>query len=191
MSGQQATLRQFFSYTEDKLSKTSLSSAESFNSMKTIKENILAEAKTALPISFSDITKKIGDLLDIPISDILATAWNKCGLLLKYTDKEKYPPDKIYFVHLAEHTIKSEHKPYMEITLDEKPVGKINFNVTLSLTLKGIILKIQDGRIKGINPGECKGKGAIQCEGAMLLEQETESFSLPGSVDFGEGIPIA
>jgi hypothetical protein len=49
----------------------------------------------------------------------------------------------------------------------------------------------QDGRIKGINPGECKGKGTIQCEGTMLIEEESEFFSLPGSVDFGEGIPIA
>jgi hypothetical protein len=121
----------------------------------------------------------------------MVKAWNKYRELLKYTDKEKYPPDVSVLVPLAEHTIKSEHKPYIEILINDKSVGKIDFNINISLTLKGIILKIRDGKIKEIQTGSCKGKGTIKCEDLVILEKETESFSLPGSINLGEGIPIA
>lgn len=91
---------------------------------------------------------------------------------------------------MAEHTIKSEHKPYIEILINDKSVGKIDFNINISLTLKGIILKIRDGKIQEIQTGSCKGKGTIKCENFVILEKETESISLPGSINLGEGIPI-
>jgi hypothetical protein len=143
------------------------------------------------PVTFNEIIKKVEDLLNISLSDIMVTAWNKYRMLLKYTDKKKYSSNETFLVPLAEHTIKSEHKPYIEILINDKSVGKIDFNINISFTLKGIILKIRDGKIKEIQTGSCKGKGTIKCEDLVILEKETESFSLQGSINLGEGIPIA
>jgi hypothetical protein len=74
---------------------------------------------------------------------------------------------------------------------NEKQVGKIEFNIDISLTLKGIILKIRDGRIKEILTGSCKGKGTVRYGNLVITEKETGSFTLPGSIDLGDGIPIA
>jgi hypothetical protein len=150
----------------------------------------LKEAKVKWPVAFDIIVKKITDILDIGILDIMVMAWNKYRMLLKYADREKYPPGETLLVPLVEHTIKSEHRPFIEILINDKPVGKVEFNITISLMLKGIILKIQDGKIKGVTTGTCKGKGTIKCENIVILEKETAPISLPGSIDLGEGIPI-
>ncbi len=100
------------------------------------------------------------------------------------------PPEATYLVHLAEHTVTSEHNPYIEIRVDDQPVGRVDFKIKISLTLDNFILKIQNGYIKAIQTGACKGKGTIYCWNLPILERETGPFPLPGNIDLGEGIPI-
>jgi len=192
MNNSENTLRQFFSYNENDLSQKRLSEIESDEKMSSLKEVVSKEAKEiSWPAAFNEIIKNIGDLLNIGIPNIMVMAWNKYRILLKYLDSEKYSPDETFLVPLAEHTIKSEHRPYIEILVNEKQVGKIEFNIDISLTLKGIILKIRDGRIKEILTGTCKGKGTIRYGNLVITEKETGSFTLPGSIELGNGIPIA
>ena len=75
----------------------------------------------------AQIFEKLKDLLAIGIPDILVAAWNKYRILLKYLDREKYPPNESFLVPLAEHSITSEHHPYVEILVNDQPVGKICF----------------------------------------------------------------
>ena len=189
MSDSQLTLNQFFS-PEKELSPGKLSSLESNKKIASLKKRILKEAKVKGPLILDSIIKNTIDMLDIKILDIMVKAWNKYKILLKYLDKEKYPPEETFLVPLAEHTIKSEHHPSIDILINDKPVGKIEFSITFSIMLEGIILKIQDGKIKGITTGTCKGKGTLACENVVILEKKTESIPLPGSIDLGEGIPI-
>jgi hypothetical protein len=155
-----------------------------------MKEKIIKEAKCKWPIAFQIIIEKIADILDIGILDIMVMTWKKYGILLKYADSEKCPPGETFLVPLVDHTIKSEHCPSIEILINGKPVGKINFHITISLIIEGIILKIQDGKIKEITTGACKGKGCVMCENIVILEKKTLPICLPGSISLGEGIPI-
>ncbi|HEY54975.1 MAG TPA: hypothetical protein G4N91_01660 [Dehalococcoidia bacterium] len=189
MSDSQITLNQFFS-PEKKLSPEQLSSLESNKKVSSLKEKIWKETKVKGPLVLDLIIKKTAEILDIGILDIMVKAWNKYKILLKYLDKEKYPPGETFLVPLAEHTIKSEHRPSIEILINDQPAGKIEFSISISIMLEGVILKIQDGKIKGITTGTCKGKGAFACENVVLLEKKTASIPLPGSIDLGEGIPI-
>jgi hypothetical protein len=187
MDSSEITLHQFFALKEDALSKI-----ESSKGVETLKEKFLKDiAGIKWPVAFSEIIKKVEDLLNISISDIMVAAWNKYRIFLKYTDREKYKPEETFFVPLAEHTIKSEHKPSIEILINDKLIGKINFDINIALTLKGFILKIQDGKIKEIKTGTCKGKGNVKLEDFVIMEKETESISLPGSINLGEGVTIA
>lgn len=186
MNSSEITLHQLFP-----LKEKILSLMESSKGVVALKEKIAKEVTSIKwPVTFDEIKNKIKDLLDISIPDIMVSAWNKYGILLNYTDKKKYSSNETFLVPLAEHTIKSEHKPYIEILINDKSVGKIDFNINISLTLKGIILKIRDGKIQEIQTGSCKGKGTIKCEDFVILEKETESFPLPGSINLGEGAVI-
>jgi hypothetical protein len=189
MSDSQLTLNQLFS-PEKKLSPEKLSSLESKKKIASLKKRILKEVKVKGPLILDSIIQKTIDMLDIKVLDIMIKAWNKYKILLKYRDRKKYPPNETFLVPLAEHTIQSEHRPSLDILVNDQPVGNIEFSITFSIMLEGIILKIQDGKIKGITTGTCKGKGTLACENVVILEKKTESIPLPGSIDLGEGIPI-
>ncbi|MFC2032405.1 hypothetical protein ACFLUS_03455 [Chloroflexota bacterium] len=189
MSSQQITLNQFFS-SQTQLSAKRLSSAESSEKMAAVKRKLLQEAKVMWPVMLDIFLEKIKDILNITIPDIMIAAWNKYKILLQYKDREKYPPCDTFLVHLAEHSFQSLHKPFIEIWINNQLVDTIDFDITVALTLKGISLKIQDGKIKEIIMGTCKGKGSIKCENKLILEKEMKSFTLPDSIKLGEGVPI-
>jgi len=188
MSSEQITLNHFFS-SQAQLSKERLSAVESSEKIAALKMKLVQEVKVKWPLALDVFSEKIGAILDITIPDIMIATWNKYKILLKYKDNEKYPPDDTFLVHLAEHTFQSEHQPFIEIWFNNQRVDTIDFDIMVSLTLKGTILKIQGGRIKEIITGTCNGKGSVKCEGRLILEQEMKSFHLPGSIKLGEGIP--
>ncbi len=185
------TLNHFFSFHGKELPQNSLSGIESNEKISSLKEAFSREAKgIKWSVAFREMIKKIEDLLNIGVPDIMVKAWNKYSLLLKYSDKKKYSPDETFLVPLAEHTIKSEHHPYLEILINNKPVGKMVFDINIALMLEGIILKIQDGKIKEILTGSCKGKGTIKHGDFVIFEKASGPISLPGTLDLGDGLPI-
>ena len=192
MNSSEITFNKIFSFNEKGLSQDRLSEIEATGKISSLKEGILKEVKeTTWPVAFNEIMKKVGDLLNISVPDVMVTAWNKHRILRKYLDREKYPPDETILAPLSEHTIESEHHPFIEVLLNNKPVGKVEFNINIALTLRGIILKIQNGKIKEILTGDCEGSGRLEYEGLVLFERVTGPIPLPGSIDLGEGVPIA
>jgi hypothetical protein len=185
------TLKEFFT-TRSKFGFSEIKSRiEKSDQVASLREQVSnAVGKSGWPVTLEEIHKKIADLLDISILDVLVGGWNTYRGLRKYLDKEKYPPTQSILVPLAEHTVKSEHHPYIEILINNEPAIKIAFEATLTFAARNVILLVQDGKIKGVRTGEIKGKGTIKCEGALLLEQDFRAIPLPGSVDLGDGIPI-
>ncbi len=91
---------------------------------------------------------------------------------------------------LAEHTVKSEHHPYVEILVNGQSTGRIVFDVSIVLILKGFVLKIQDARIKAVQTGSLQGKGKFSLGDAVLAEKVFDQNPLPGSIDLGEGVAL-
>lgn len=123
----------------------------------------------------------IGDLLDVNLKEVLIEAWNKSVILRKYKDAQRYPPDQTAIVHLSEHTIRSEHQPYLEISVNGL-TGRLPFCLKLELKAKGFKLKIRDGEIHEILSGELKVNADLSCGPALLWTFETETFTIPGSI---------
>ena len=133
---------------------------------------------------------RVEDLLDISLADVFRRAWNKSVELKRFRDQEKYPPNKTFIVPLVEHKIHSHHRPYLEISLNQQLIGRLDFDVQLEMALKGIRLHIKNGRIQKSDIGEIHGKGALYCEGFLLVQRETEKIEIPGKIDLGQGIEI-
>jgi hypothetical protein len=146
---------------------------------------------SAVPGALADISKGLWNLLDIRVSEVLVKVWNESGVLKKYLDPDEYKPEDTVLVELAEHEIQSEHHPSLEILINGQKELEIVIDVKLELSVSGMILKIQDAKIKELKTGWCKAKGAVSCKGLKLLERDTGEIELPGSIEFGEGIPIA
>lgn len=162
---------------------------EVFSSMR---QNYAKKSSSMSWTGFSEeITTKAGDLLSVSIPDILIRAWNKTGILNKYINREKYDPEEVFLIELKEHTVTSKHKPYLDVEVNNKSIGKINFEIDLDIAVQGVILKIQDAKIRQIRTGTLKVSGAINCEGLEIAKKKSKEINLPGKIDLGEGIPIA
>jgi hypothetical protein len=183
------TLNRFFS-SETELSVKKLMKADSRDNVADLKKKLTQEVKVVWPVACGFILKEFMEILNMKVSDVMIAAWNQYKALVQYTDEKKYPPGESYLVPLAKHTIESIHKPFLEILVNHHPVGKINFEIIISLAVEGIVLKIQDGKIMEVRTGSCKGGGSIKCEDKLILKKETGPFSLPGLISLGEGIPI-
>lgn len=142
------------------------------------------------PLVRDQVSEKLAAALDTNLADVFVATWNKHQALQRYRDREKFPPDKVYSVPLAKHTIKSKHRPYLEILVGEASVGEIVFDVALSLVIEGFRLEIQDARIRSIKTGTLDGKATLSLVGATLVERNLDRITLPGSLDLGEGVAI-
>jgi len=190
MSDTPVTLMNIF-FSEPESFQVKFPSLESVKTLSNLKDRLMKEgSRVTLPAAMDGVLKGAQALMNIKLEDILVPAWNKYLPLRKYRDKKKYPPDKTVLVPLVEHTVKSEHRPYIEVLINDKPVGRINFSIIIALVLKGLILVVRDGRIREIKTGECSAKGKVTCEEILIIEKTSETVPLPGTINLGEGIPI-
>ncbi len=67
---------------------------------------------------------------------------------------------------------------------------KFDFTIDLSIEVKGLSLKIQDGKIRQIHPGEMAGKVTITLKDDVIAEKEFDSVALPGTITFSDGAEI-
>lgn len=123
----------------------------------------------------------LGELLNVDMRDVLIGAWNESVVLRRYLDSQRYPPDQTVVAHLSEHSIRSEHRPYVEISVGSLS-ERLEFGLLLELKLKGFRLKIRGGQIHEILNGDCQGKAKLSCGPALLWETETGTLFLPGSI---------
>ncbi|MGE5145889.1 MAG: FHA domain-containing protein, partial [Candidatus Eiseniibacteriota bacterium] len=127
---------------------------------------------------------------DVSLVDIVLEGWGKYKELLQYRDRTRYPPDQTILLPLAHHEIRSVHKPYVDVLLDDKPIGRVTFTVDLRLTFDGVVLVIQDGSIREVKAGTCEGRGALSCGPIKLVDRRIVKFDLPGRVALPNGFPI-
>jgi hypothetical protein len=190
MSYNTVTLKDIF-FKESGDLKMKFQAAESVKSLSALEGRLKQEGnKITFKAAMEEVIKGVQSLMNIKIEDVLLPAWKKYLSLRKYLDKEKYPPEKTSMVPIAEHTVKSEHRPFIEFLINDKPAGRLDFTIAVSLVVKGMILVIRDGKIRSIKTGECSAKGTVSCENIIIAEKSSEIVPLPGTIDFDRGIPI-
>ncbi len=182
------TLKEFFLYRHKDLSAQALKQVEETSKYSDLREK-LGQATQNLPWpgAFDLTMKSLGKLLEKTcLYDIMADAWREDEEFGELSDPEQYPPDETILVPLADHTIRSEHHPYLEIMLDQKILGRIEVKIELTLNIKGFILEINQGELQSVQTGALNGDGRIFCEGIQLLRRDTGEVQLPGKIDCSE-----
>jgi hypothetical protein len=158
-----------------------------------LKEEVAEKSKLIRWSAVQDVLfEKTVEALDIPVLTFLLPAWKKYREIVEFADTEKHPANEVNLVSLAEHSVKVEHHPYLQVTYRgiEIPKAKLEFTLAGDLTLEGVILKIQNGKIKAIQGGAVKWRGELLLENRSLLKKESRSYDLTGSLELGEGIPL-
>ena len=169
--------------------KTVLHSGISDDEMKALQEQI----QGGLPgMSWASIEKtvwaKLSDTLDVDPINLIAGAWEKYKLLDDAAKRSK--SGETVLVPLAEHPITLGLHPYVEIVVGQAVVKKIPFDVTLSLKLKGVIVKVEAGEIRAFEAGTLEGTAELKAVHVSVCKRVIKPIPLPGKIPLGAGIPI-
>ena len=133
------------------------------------------------------IAGAIPHLLDIEVGTILAGAWAGEGELGRYT---AYPSGEVVHVELTSHVVTSEHRPSVDLFVNDQPYGQLGLTVSVTLQVEGASLTITDGKIWQAATGPCTATGRIACDGQVLSECPPTRAELPAPLVFAEPVPI-
>jgi hypothetical protein len=185
------TLSDIFFYKGSQLLPSFFSEMESCEKMCQIKQTISPRIfGLSWGPTLKSIKKNALKIFDVSIVEILFAAWNKYEILSECADKKKYPPWKKTDVALITHTVKSLQHPRLEITVNRMKAYEINFEIELSLAIHGVILKVQNAKVKEISIGNCKAELRVRCEECLIIEKETQAIEFLEPISLGKGIPM-
>ena len=151
---------------------------------KAFQEKISKEVKGLKVTAMPDLAAKMGELFDIPIPDIFLTSWKKANVLQTLLEESKKTPETVMELELSEHTINSQHKPHIEVRVQNTTVKKLEFILRLVFRVKGFVLKIQNGAIKEMRTGLCDARGTMEYQGLIIAEKKLAPIHLPGLISF-------
>jgi len=140
-----------------------------------------------------EIRTAVEGLFEIDLLGLLLEGWNKYSEVAEALESSRKNPKDVILKQVVDHTVKLEQHPYIELLRDELPIigGKIEFTSTAALEVKGLGLKIQNGKISEITAGSCQGSFNLSLkEGGVITELDTGEFALPGSVQFRSEAPV-
>ena len=138
MNNVEVTLKEFFGLKEIKLNESGLDAVkqQAGNAVSALSGNVFAEG----------LRNSIVSNFGMSIGGILAAAWSKRRELQKYLDK----PEATNYLRLAKHTVNSDHKPEIEVLLNEKALAQFQLDVKFKLEIEGANLMIHEGMIKKV-----------------------------------------
>ena len=97
MTDSPATLRDVFELPEPGAPERSSEEWKGFQ------EKIIKEVKGVKLASMPDITKKFGELFDIPIPDIFLASWKKANAIQAVLEESRKSPETVMNIELGEH----------------------------------------------------------------------------------------
>jgi hypothetical protein len=191
MSENELTLRDMFEVNSGDLSARAGAGVDVYQAAQSARQAIEKESRAIRwPWVRNAVAEKTSEVLDLNVVDVLVEAWKKYMEIAQYADRNKYGPDETILAPLAEHTVDSQQHPYIEILLQEQPVGRVTFDLDFSITLQGFVLTIRGGVIREIQTGSGKGEVSLSLADVTLLSKESKSIKFPGRISLGSGIPL-
>lgn len=156
---------------------------------KSFGQRVSEEVKGIKSAALPDVAEKVAELFEIPLPDIFLASWKKAESIKAVLDESRSAPETVMNTELGEHAINSVHRPHIEIRIQNKTVKKIEFALKMTFYLKGFVLKIQNGAIRGIQTGECEVKGKLEYKDLVIAEKKFSAITLPGALSF-EGVGV-
>ncbi len=138
------------------------------------------------------IFQGFSSMLNTDLFSLIAATWNQYQVLAEYAEKSK-AEGETDSVELVDHTMTIELHPYLEIHVAGILQPKlINVDVSLDLTLKGLKLNLENGRMMSVEAGTCEGEAEIQINKVRFpMKPSFGPLNLPGKINLDEGIAVA
>jgi hypothetical protein len=142
----------------------------------------------------TSVVQELVRVLSTPVSQIAVNAWNKRTEMRKYGDPQAYPPDETHHVTLYEHEITQTIRPKVEVLITGLPPVPFVFPCSVVLTFSGAQLVIRGGKATHVELGKLTASWTLSLETAggtaHLIDKNLKTWTLPGRIPLGNGIPL-
>lgn len=128
-------------------------------------------------------------LLALDLGDLIAEGWRKFEDLTAAAKRTMSSPGSSELVDLAAHTISSKHSPRVEMLVNDAPVATVQFDLSFTFTIKGMVATVRGGRLVELHAGVGEVEGKLEAQGRELAKRQGH-FELPWLVRVGDGIPL-
>ena len=144
----------------------------------------LAKAVPGLPLGpiIEGVSKALETALDVPISSLLAGAWDRARELRAAMQQTRDSEKDAVLLPLLDHTITSEHRPYVDVVLNGTSIARLVFPLTVTFQLQGIVLRIAKGRIADVLAGQMTIKATLKFAEFVLIEKALPPITIPGAL---------
>ena len=159
---------------------TSLETSEEAAEIK----GALAKAVPGLSLGpiIEGVSKGLETALDVPISSMLTGAWDRARELRAAMQQTRNSEKDAVLLPLLDHTITSEHRPYVDVVLNGTAIARLVFPLTVTFHLEGIVLRIAKGRIADVLAGQMTIKATLKFAEFVLIEKALPPITIPGAL---------
>jgi len=141
-----------------------------------------------------EVTRQVavaaGGVLDLDLVDLVVGGWRKHAALIMAARHTLAVPGSEEVVDLASHRIRSVHRPYVTVLIDDVQVAKIDFELTVIFDIKALVAVVRAGRLVALRGGQSEVTAMFAAEG-IVLAQQRRRLDLDARLPLGVGIQLA
>jgi hypothetical protein len=137
----------------------------------------------------AEVTRTVDALLDLDLGALVVAGWKKHAALTSAAEQTRIAPETSAVVSLAEHTVSSCHKPYVDLLAREKRVARVHVELSVRVTVQGLAATVRGGRLVSLTGGSSEISARLAVEDRELAHR-TARADLPLVVRLGNGIPL-
>lgn len=128
-------------------------------------------------------------LLDVNLVDVLTGAWRLHQELIKAARRSLQAPGGITLQDLLPFQVSVTQDPYIDILVDDRPVARVQFSLTLEYEIRAMLPEIRAGRLVALHDGECEVTVTLAIEDQQVASRSMR-FELPGVIRLGGGLRL-
>jgi hypothetical protein len=137
-----------------------------------------------------EVVTAVAGVLDQRLVDVLAAGWKRWDELAAAARRTLETPGETEIVELVDHEITSTHHPSVDVTIDGRPVARIEVEVEVAIELHAVTAVVSGGRLSALRSGRADVTAEMAIEGVQVA-RATRQLALPIEVALGDGIQLA
>jgi hypothetical protein len=126
----------------------------------------------------SQVAVVANGLLDLDLGDLVVAGWRKQGELAAAAERTAANPGSPEVVQLATHRVRSVHRPFVELLVNDVHAATVTFDLEIEFVVKALVVTVRDGHVVSLNSGACDVAASLAAEGIRLASRRAH-FELP------------
>jgi hypothetical protein len=117
------------------------------------------------------VAAAVHGLLDLDFGDLMVAGWRKQGDLAAAARRTAAKPGSSEVVELASQRISSQHRPLVNLIVNDVHVATVNFQLDIDFLVRALVATVRDGHVVSLDLGSCEVAATLAAEGVQLISR--------------------